>query len=96
MLSKAKSLLILTFFALLTLTSCENEIVDINLNNQDTIAPNSSLANLMLQASANDGSVDDILDNANCLSVNLPVTISINGLQLTINTLDDLELIPVF
>ncbi len=93
MLSKAKSLLILTFFALLTLTSCENEIVDINLNNQDTIAPNSSLANLMLQASANDGSVDDILDNANCLSVNLPVTISINGLQLTINTLDDLELI---
>ena len=90
---KPKSLLILAFFALMTFTSCENEVIDLNPNSDSTIAPDSVLANLMQSTSANDGSVDNILDNANCLSVNLPVTISINGLQLTINTLDDLELI---
>jgi len=90
---KPKSLLILAFFALMTFTSCENEVIDLNPNSESIFEPNSVLVNLMQSTSANNGSLDDILDNANCLSVNLPVTISVNGLQITINTLDDLELL---
>ena len=59
---KPKSLLILAFFALMTFTSCENEVVDLNPNSDSTIAPDSVLANLMQSTSANDGSVDNILD----------------------------------
>ncbi|MEZ4857125.1 MAG: hypothetical protein R2812_11695 [Gelidibacter sp.] len=94
MLFKTKSYLILTFFALLTFSSCQNEIADNpNPDSQETIVPNSVLANLMVNTCANDGTLDDILDNANCISVNLPVTITVNNITITINTLDDLQLI---
>ena len=33
----------------------------------------------------NDGSSDNIIDNANCLSVQLPVTVTVNGIEITIN-----------
>lgn len=94
MLFKTKSFLILTFFALLTFSSCQDEIADNpNPDQQETIVPNSVLANLMVNTCANDGTLDDILDNANCISVNLPVTITVNNITITINTLDDLQLI---
>ena len=41
----------------------------------------------------NDGSVDDIMDDADCFSVDLPVTVLVNDLSITINTLSDLQLI---
>ena len=47
----------------------------------------------MRSTAANDGSVDDTMDAANCLSINLPVTIIVNGITITINTLEDLEFI---
>jgi hypothetical protein len=89
-----KFFLLLTFFALLTFNSCQNETIEVNEpNDQETIVPNSVLANLMLSASSNNGALDDILDNANCLAINLPVTIIVNDITITINTLADLELI---
>ncbi len=91
---KFKSFLILSFFALFVFTSCQDEITEItNPTEEQTIVANSQLATLMRSTSANDGSVDDVLDNANCLSINLPVTIVVNDITITINTLEDLELI---
>ena len=88
------SIVLLTFFALLTFTSCQDDSVEVNVpNDQETIVPNSALAELMLNTSASDGSLDNILDNTNCIAVNLPVTIVANGITITINSLEDLELI---
>lgn len=92
--TKLQSVLLLTFFALLTFTSCQNEITEITQpDSEQVIAPNSPLASLMSATSTNDGTMDNIMDDANCMSINLPVTIIVNSITITINTLEDLQLI---
>ncbi|MFK2819602.1 hypothetical protein U0L90_05700 [Flavobacteriaceae sp. LMIT009] len=92
--TKFKNALLLTFFALLTLTSCQNEFTEVTEPDvEQVIAPESQLANLMLSTSVNAGTVDNIMDNADCMSIELPVNIIVNGITITIETIDDLELI---
>jgi hypothetical protein len=92
--TKFKNALLLTFFALLALTSCQNEFTEVTEPDvEQVIAPESQLANLMLSTSVNAGTVDNIMDNADCMSIELPVTIIVNGITITIETIDDLELI---
>lgn len=91
---KFNYVLILAFFALLSFNSCQTEVLEITeADDEVLIAPNSTLANLMQFTVTNDGSVDDIMDETNCFSVNLPVTIIVNDITITINTLEDLALI---
>ena len=79
-------------FALFALTSCQDEISQIeDPNEQETIVPNSTLANLMSRTSANFGAADDILDGASCFSVALPVTIVLSDITIIIETQADLE-----
>lgn len=86
---------VLILFALFNFFACQNETVNETTSGdeQETIAANSTLTNLMSRTSQNDGSQDDILDNADCFSVNLPVTIEVSGTTYTINTLNDLEVL---
>ena len=78
-------------FALFAFTSCQDEVTEIeNPNEQETIVPNSSLASLMSIIATNDGSIDDILDNASCFSVELPVTIVVSDITIIIETEADL------
>lgn len=84
---KTKTYPIVTYFlfALLCFTSCQDEITEIdNLNEEEYIVPNSTLANLMRSTSANFGAADDILDGASCFSVELPVTIELNDITIII------------
>ncbi|MFV0572754.1 MAG: hypothetical protein ACK5M1_10040 [Xanthomarina gelatinilytica] len=75
-------------------TSCQDEVIEETPpNEQEIIQPESNLANLMRYTSANEGSVDDLLDNSDCFTVNLPVTIVANGITLTIETLEDLNVL---
>lgn len=84
-----KSLLYLPLFVLIMFTSCQNENSDI-INQQDTtISSNSNLANLISNTALNDGSLDNIIDYANCLEVVLPVTVTANGVTLTIQSITD-------
>ncbi len=77
-----------------TFTACQDEVIEETApNEQEIIQSESNLANLMRNASANDGSVDNLLDNSDCFTVNLPVTIEANGITLTIETLEDLSLL---
>jgi hypothetical protein len=92
--SQFKFALILTFFALFSFYSCQDEVIEETpINEEELIVPESQLANLMMSTSFNNSTVDDILDEANCFSVNLPVTIVANGITITIDTQDDLELL---
>ncbi len=87
-------LLAIAFFALLCFTSCQTEVVEESpVNEDELIVAESQMVNLMEAAAARHGSQDNILDHANCLSVNLPVTVIVNDITITINTLEDLELI---
>ena len=60
---------------------------------EQVIAPESQLASLMLSTSLNAGTVDNVMDNADCMSVELPVTIIVNGITITVETIEDLELV---
>jgi len=91
--SHIKFALILSFFALF-IFSCQNEAVEeTGQNQEETLVPNSPLANLMRSTASNDGTVDDIMDNASCFSVELPVTIIANGITVTIESIEDLTIL---
>lgn len=90
-------LLKITFALLLTsgllFTSCRTEETQSITPTEDTLDANSTVAGLMQRVSLSDGSLDNIIDNANCFTVNLPVTVIVNGIEVTVNTEADYELI---
>ena len=89
-----KYLPVILMSAILCFTSCQKEETTvIEPEEEETLTPNSNLVNLMTSITSHDGSVDDVLDNANCFSVNLPVTVNVNGVSVTIDTLEDLEIL---
>ncbi|WMI67957.1 LamG domain-containing protein [Mangrovimonas sp. YM274] len=57
----------------------------------DVVNFNAELVNILELTTANNGTLDDILDNASCLSVDLPVTVLVNETSITINSLEDLQ-----
>jgi len=92
--TKFNLLYALPFFALLTLASCQKEAVEITEpNTQETFVAESDLAALITETSTKDGSSDNIIDGANGFSVNLPVTVYANGIEITVNSEADYELI---
>ncbi|MFT5892314.1 MAG: hypothetical protein ACI9Y7_002424 [Dokdonia sp.] len=83
-------LLVLAIFFLFSACRTEDEEI-INPPEQQTLDANA--ADLIIRTTTNDGSDDNILDNANCLSIQLPVTIIIDGLEIIIDSEDDLDTI---
>ncbi len=78
----------------LLMTSCrseESEFVDAPQN--ETLEANSRVANLLQRTAQNDGSEDNIIDNASCFDIELPVTVVVNGLEITVDSELDLEII---
>ncbi|WP_299216343.1 hypothetical protein [uncultured Dokdonia sp.] len=71
-------------------TACRTE-------DEEIITPpeqiSSTTANLINRTATNDGSNDNILDNASCLSIQLPVTVIVDGLEIIIDSEDDLDVI---
>jgi hypothetical protein len=87
-----KPILLLVLGVVLTMTSCRTEDdLAIDPPVEETIAANSTIANLMSRTASNDGSFDNIIDSASCLSVQLPVTVTVNGIELEINDEDGYE-----
>jgi hypothetical protein len=77
--------------ALVLFTACQEEKVEINLPPEGTTVTNSApVTGLMSRVAKRDGSADNILDKASCISLVFPVTIKTNGQTITINSLDDL------
>ena len=86
--------LVLVLFLGLFLFSCQKEEEEhIDETPDETITANSPLTGLLLRTSQNPGTYDDIIDGNGCASVVLPVTVVVNGQQVTINTPEDILLI---
>lgn len=90
-----KSILFLAMALLLTITSCRTEDdLSIDAPAEITLLANSNLAVQMKNVTTNDGSVDNIVYNANCFTIQLPIMATINGISITITDIadyDDLE-----
>ncbi|PNQ74672.1 hypothetical protein C1T31_00570 [Hanstruepera neustonica] len=91
-----KSYLMFVLSALVLLTSCRKEELErIESPPENTLVPNSNVANLMKFTALNDGSNDNILDYANCFNIQLPVTVTVNGQELVINNDSDLNIVEI-
>ena len=91
---KLKTIFSILVLAVLTFVSCRTEETEfIQAPEDETLTANSSIALLMQRTSANDGSIDNIVDKANCLDISFPYSINANGSQITVNSEDDFALI---
>lgn len=92
--TKMRTLLLLPFFALLLFTSCQDEVTDITPPSEaEALTANSELTTFIGATAKMDGSKDNIIDKANCLSVELPVTVIANGLEITVDSTEDYKVI---
>jgi len=83
-----------TFLTLILFTSCRSEEVDlVGPSAQPALKANTTLADLMQRTSLNDGSKDNIIDRANCFSLQLPVTVIVNGLEIIVDSEEDFDTI---
>ena len=92
--SKMRTLLLIPFFALLLFTSCQDEVIEVTPPAEsEALVANSTLTSFISSTSAKDGSADNIIDKASCLSVELPVTVVVNGLEIIIDSKEDYKVI---
>jgi uncharacterized protein (UPF0216 family) len=85
---------ILTFFILIFLNGCQQEVVEIiNPPSDQVITPNSAVADLVERTTLKDGSQDNVLDHTSCISLVLPVTVRIDGKEIVVYNEDDLKMI---
>lgn len=84
----------LLFIATLMVTSCQEEFEELPIQDeQQTIMASSTTAKLIENTSTNDGSFDNIVDGASCFALQFPYTVEVNGIQITIDSREDLHLI---
>ncbi|WP_308990544.1 hypothetical protein QLS71_003575 [Mariniflexile litorale] len=91
---KMRTLLLIPFFALLLFTSCQEEVIEVTPPDEsETLSANSQLTALISATSKKDGSKDNIIDNASCLTVELPVTVIVNNLEIIVDSEEDYKTI---
>ncbi len=78
----------------LSFTSCQvEEAFESQINEEQTLSASSATTKLMERTVSNDGSHDNIVDGSSCFDIRFPYTVEVNGLEITINSEEDLELI---
>ncbi|MEN8799990.1 MAG: hypothetical protein ABF293_12115 [Flavobacteriaceae bacterium] len=78
----------------LTFTSCQEEFEPLpQTDEQQTIMASSSTAKLVENTVSKDGSFDNIVDGASCFDIRFPYTVKVNGVELTIDSEEGLQLI---
>ncbi len=79
----------------LFLGSCQEEFEDINTSDAqgESIQATSATAKKMENTASKDGSFDNIVDGASCFALNFPYTVEVNGLEIIIDSKEDLRLI---
>ncbi|TFG76564.1 MAG: hypothetical protein E4H26_04375 [Flavobacteriales bacterium] len=88
---KHATYLVLTVMAL-AFTACQDEFEKVDtVNEQETLLANSATAQLMERTVSNDGSIDNIVDGSSCFNIRFPYTVKVNGAEITINALPDLD-----
>ncbi|MBP0904432.1 hypothetical protein ACFSKN_12295 [Mariniflexile gromovii] len=90
--TKMRTLLLIPFFALLLFSSCQEEKIEITEPTQEeALVPQAQLTSLISATSKMDGSKDNIIDGATCISVKLPVIVKVRGIEIRIDSEADYE-----
>jgi hypothetical protein len=88
---KHATYMILTVMTL-AFTACQDEFEQVDsVNEQETLLANSNTAKLLERTVSNDGSTDNIVDGTSCFNIHFPYTVKVNGAEITINALPDLD-----
>ncbi len=87
-----------TFFLLVIILvgfiSCQQEISEIIQPSQsEVLKPNTAETSLIKNVVAKDGSKDNIIDNASCISIQLPITVVVNGITVVATSEADYDII---
>lgn len=80
---------------MLILGSCQKEdkeFID-ETNNEETFTEGSNITALLRSASQNNGTMDNLIDGSDCFSVVFPIEVFANGQKLTLNSIDDIQLV---
>lgn len=85
---------LLTLLTVLFASSCRQEEDSVFVGEDPrALQANSALATLLQQTSLFDGSDDNILDMASCISLKLPVSATVNGVSVTIDSVEDYQVV---
>jgi len=76
-------------FVALALFSCQNDEITVTQNTAESLTKTSPLALLISRVAQNETFYDNIIDNTSCFSVKLPVTVFVNGQEITVYTEQD-------
>lgn len=79
--------------AIIGFASCQSEVDDVQGENPNTNSANSTTTNNLKRTSQYDGSFDDFLDGASCSSIMLPASATVNGIQVSILSQLDYQLV---
>jgi hypothetical protein len=94
---KLKTITGIALMAILSFTSCQSEIDDVQGENPNTNSANSTTTTNLKRTSMYDGSFDDFIDGASCSSILLPVIAKVNGVQVSIlSQLEYQKVISIF
>jgi hypothetical protein len=71
---------------------CQEEVTEIiEPTSEEVFTQQSPVSDLARRTSLNDGSVDNIIDGASCIMLNLPFSVIVNGVEITIENIGDLK-----
>jgi len=77
----------------LLISGCQEEFEEIGNDSQEAIEADSETASLIEDTVTNDGSSDNIVDGASCVELQYPYTVRVNGVEITVEDEEDLELV---
>ena len=85
---------LVSMIGLLFLFSCQQDITEIiETPAEQVITPDSKVADLVQRTAMRDGSEDNIIDKSSCSSIVLPVTVVVNGLEIFLDSEEDLVIV---
>jgi peroxiredoxin len=90
---KALLLYIVFGFILFSFGSCQKEEDSVNQQNTESFLKSSSLAGLLSRTSQNPTSKDNVLDNSSLVSIELPVTVTVDGNVITVHNKSEYQLV---
>ena len=86
------SLNVILLAMVMAFIACQNEEpFETDIDSELTLAAESSVIEMMKRTTSNDGSYDNIVDGASCLGIQFPYDVTVNGFEMHIETMEDLE-----
>lgn len=80
-------------FIFLFISCRKEEFVYIETPPEDILSPDALVTDFIRRIATNDGSIDNILDSANCFNIKFPVTVAANSVNIELTNENDYALV---